>query len=251
MINVINFLPNDYMERRGRRCANLICLILGGVAVLGLGLASGLALVNSLSSAAMRAVVEQQYQEASLQIKQLKELEERKAALVHKVELSSDLLERVPRSHLLARLTNYLPQKASLTALVLKLEDVAVPAPRSAAQSADASAAAKDADKAKSAGKNGKGKPDTIKVKQWTFHAEGLAPTDMEVAEYISRLAADPLFRDVDLQYSESFPYRETLTMRKFQLSFRLSPDAEKMLGPTAAPAATAGAPAPAAKGQS
>ncbi|MCX5653445.1 MAG: hypothetical protein NTY65_02175 [Planctomycetota bacterium] len=250
MVNIINFLPCDYMERRGRRRDNIICLIIGGLAAVGLGLAGMLAAVTMFSSAGMRAVVEKQYQEATLQIKQLKDLEERKAGLVHKVELSSDLLERVPRSTLLARLTNYLPQKASLTALVLKLEDVEVPAPRSTAQ--PPAAAAKDADKApaKNAGKSGKGKPNTIKVKQWTFHAEGLAPTDMQVAEYISRLAADPLFRDVDLQYSESFPYQETLTMRKFQLSFRLSPDAEKMLGPTAAPAATAAAPAPAAKDQ-
>ena len=251
MINVINFLPNDYMERRGRRCANLICLILGGVAVLGLGLASGLALVNSLSSAAMRAVVEQQYQEASLQIKQLKELEERKAALVHKVELSSDLLERVPRSHLLARLTNYLPQKASLTGVLLKREDVEVPAPQSPAASPLGSPAdPKDAGAAKS-GKNAKDKPEKVKMKMWTFRVDGLAPTDVEVAEYISRLCSDSLFREVALQYSEEFPYREGTTMRKFQLCFRLSPDAEKTLGPTAAPAVTATAPAPATKGKS
>jgi Tfp pilus assembly protein PilN len=142
MVNIINFLPCDYMERRGRRRDNIICLIIGGLAAVGLGLAGMLAAVTMFSSAGMRAVVEKQYQEATLQIKQLKDLEERKAGLVHKVELSSDLLERVPRSTLLARLTNYLPQKASLTALVLKLEDVEVPAPRSTAQPPAAAAKA-------------------------------------------------------------------------------------------------------------
>ena len=249
MINVINFLPSDYMERRGRRRANIICLILAGVAVVGLGLGSGLTLVSALSSAAMRAVVERQYQEASIQIKQLKDLEERKAGLVHKVELSSDLLERVPRSHLLARLTNYLPQKASLTGVMLKFEDVEVPAPQSQAGSPPgARADAKDAG-APNGGKNPKDKPDRVKVKMWTFRVDGLAPTDVEVAEYISRLSSDPLFREVDLQYSEQFPYRESATMRKFQLFFKLSPDAEKMLGPTVAPAMAA-APDP-AKGKS
>ena len=243
MINVINFLPNDYMERRHRRRANIVCLIIGGAAVLGLSLVSALALVSMLSSAAMRAVVEQQYVDASQQIKQLKDLEERRAGLIHKVELSTDLLERVPRSHLLARLTNCLPQKASLTGLVLKLEDVEVPAPASAA--GPAGAAAGEQDKAKG-GKNAKG---TTKVKVWTFRIDGLAPTDVEVAEYMTRLSADPLFRVVDLQYSEEFPYREGTTMRKFQLSFRLSPDAEKILVPTATSAVTA--PAPVAKGES
>jgi Tfp pilus assembly protein PilN len=235
MINVINFLPNDYMERRGQRRANIVCLLIGGAAALGLGLASALALVSMFSSAAMRNVVEQQYREASQQIRQLKDLEERRAGLVHKVDLSTDLLERVPRSHLLARVTNYLPQKASLTGVVLRLEEVEVPAPPSAP------------------GEPAKGdkKAPTTKVKKWTFRIDGLAPTDVEVAEYISRLSADPLFRDVDLQFSEEFPYREGTTMRKFQMSFRLSPDAEKMLGPTMAPAATATAPALVRKGES
>jgi Tfp pilus assembly protein PilN len=248
MINVINFLPNDYLERRARRRANIVCFIVAGAAVLGLGLVSGLTLVSALSSAAMRAVVERQYQEASIQIKQLKDLEERKAGLVHKVELSSDLLERVPRSHLLARLTNYLPQKASLTGVVLKFEDVEVLAPQSqAASPPGAPANSKDAD----AAKGGKDKPQKMKVKMWTFRVDGLAPTDVQVAEYISRLSADPLFREVDLQYSEEFPYRQGATIRKFQLCFKLSPDAEKTLGPTVAPAVTTAAPAPATKGDS
>jgi len=241
MINVINFLPNDYMERRGRRRANIVCLIIGGVAVLGLGLVVALALVSMFASAAMRAVVEQQYVDASQQIKQLKDLEERRTGLVHKVELSSDLLERVPRSHLLARLTNCLPQRASLTGLVLKLEDVPVPVQAAAAAEQDKAAA--------KGGKNAKAA--TAKVKAWTFRVDGLAPTDVEVAEYMSRLSTDPLFREVDLQFSEEFPYREGVTMRKFQMSFRLSPDAERTLGPTVAPAATATAPAPVAKGES
>jgi len=247
MINVINFLPDDYMERRGRRRANIVCLVIGGVAALGLGLVVALALVSMFSSAAMRAVVEQQYVDASQQIKQLKDLEERRTGLVHKVELSSDLLERVPRSHLLARLTNCLPQKASLTGLVLKLEDVPI---RAAA--AAPGAAPNEQDKA--AAKGGKNaKATATKVKAWTFRVDGLAPTDVEVAEYMSRLSSDPLFREVDLQFSEEFPYREGVTMRKFQMSFRLSPDAEKTLVPTVTPAAaaTATAPAPAAQGES
>jgi Tfp pilus assembly protein PilN len=244
MINVINLLPNDYMDRRVRRRANIICLIIGGAAVLGLSLAGVMAMVTMFSSAGMRAVVERQYGEASQQIRQLKDLEERKAGLVHKVELSTDLLERVPRSHLLARLTNYLPQMASLTALVLKLEDVEVATPQGAGDGGQDKASAKT-------DKNGKAKSDKIKVKMWTFRVDGLAPTDVEVAEYMSRLSADPIFRDVDLKYSEEFPYREGTTMRKFQMCFRLSPDAEKTLGPTVAPVATATAPALATKGKS
>lgn len=255
MLNVINFLPEDYQERRSRRRANIVCLIMAGASVVVLGLVVGLLFLSAIGMSAMRALVDQQYRQASLQIEQLKQLEARKADLIRKVELSTDLLERVPRSQLLARLTNCLPAKAGLMGVVMKAEDVEVPvgsaaAVKAVAQATDAQDASKAGAKRGSSGK--KGKADTVKVKQWVFHVDGVAPTDMEVAEYIARLGADPLFRDVDLQFSEEFPYKEGVQMRKFQLSFRLSPEAEKILGASASAAtAAAASPAPAAKGDS
>ncbi|MCX5674447.1 MAG: hypothetical protein NTX87_05520 [Planctomycetota bacterium] len=254
MLNVINFLPEDYQERRGRRRANIVCLIMAGVSVVVLGLVVGLLFLSAIGMSAMRALVDQQYRQASLQIEQFKQLEERKADLIRKVELSTDLLERVPRSQLLARLTNCLPPKAGLMGLVMKVEYVEVPVGSAAAAAAGAKAAgdAQDASKAGAKRSGKKGKADTVKVKQWVFHVDGVAPTDMEVAEYIARLGADPLFRDVDLQFSEEFPYKEGVQMRKFQLSFRLSPEAEKILGASVSAAtAAAASPAPAAKGDS
>ena len=255
MLNVINFLPEDYHERRGRRRANIVCLIMAGASVVVLGLVVGLLFLSAIGMSAMRTLVDQQYRQASLQIEQLKQLEARKADLIRKVELSTDLLERVPRSQLLARLTNCLPAKAGLMGVVMKAEDVEVPvgsaaAVKAVAQATDAQDASKAGAKRGSSGK--KGKADTVKVKQWVFHVDGVAPTDMEVAEYIARLGADPLFRDVDLRFSEEFPYKEGVQMRKFQLSFRLSPEAEKILGASASAAtAAAASPAPAAKGDS
>jgi Tfp pilus assembly protein PilN len=255
MLNVINFLPEDYQERRSRRRANIVCLIMAGASVVVLGLVVGLLFLSAIGMSAMRALVDQQYRQASLQIEQLKQLEARKADLIRKVELSTDLLERVPRSQLLARLTNCLPAKAGLMGVVMKAEDVEVPvgsaaAVKAVAQATDAQDASKAGAKRGSSGK--KGKADTVKVKQWVFHVDGVAPTDMEVAEYIARLGADPLFRDVDLQFSEEFPYKEGVQVRKFQLSFRLNPEAEKILGASASAAtAAAASPAPAAKGDS
>jgi len=258
MLNVINFLPEDYQECRSRRRANIVCLIMAGASVVVLGLVVGLLFLSAIGMSAMRALVDQQYRQASLQIEQLKQLEARKADLIRKVELSTDLLERVPRSQLLARLTNCLPAKAGLMGVVMKAEYVQVPVGSAAAAAAGVKApAAGDAQDASKAGaKRGssgkKGKAETVKVKQWVFHVDGVAPTDMEVAEYIARLGADPLFRDVDLQFSEEFPYKEGVQMRKFQLSFRLSPEAEKILGASVSAAtAAAASTAPAAKGDS
>jgi hypothetical protein len=257
MLKVINFLPGDYLERLKRRRANFACLIIGWASVLLMGSVIGVIFVSMIGLSAMRTQVDQQYQQASQQISQLEQLEERKTGLLHKVELSADLLERVPRSHLLARVANYLPEKTTLMGLVMRLEDVEVPI-GSAAASADAAdkkaaGGASSGQPAPADKRSGKrGKADTVKVKQWVFRVDGMAPTDVAVAEFIGRIGSDPLFCDVDLQFSEEFPYKESLPMRKFQVCFRLSPDAEKVIGTGSAPAATVASPAPAAtKGDS
>jgi Tfp pilus assembly protein PilN len=177
-----------------------------------------------------RAAVEAQYAEASRQIAQLRQLEDRKTGLLHKVELSTALLERVPRSHLLAKLTNYLPAHTSLTAITMRIEDVNVRPPEAAGGGGKADAAAPK----KSPG----GRDEMVKVKRVRFRLDGLATTDIEVAEFLMRLNTDPLFDEVDLQFSEEFAYGDGLPMRRFQLSFRLSAAAEKILETAAGPTA-------------
>jgi len=256
MIRVINFLPNDYVERRGRRRANVACLLIAVAGLLILGGVVGFLFTRSIGVAFMRQVVDQQYAEASKQIDQLKQLEERKAGLVHKVELSTALLERVPRSHLLARLANYLPPGTSLMVLTMKAEDVdmKVEPPTEAADkdAAPGQAKSKAAPAAAKSRSSKKGKVETVKVRRYAFRADGLAPTDMEVAELLGRLSADPIFDDVNLQFSEDFPYQENVRMRRFQVGFRLSGQAEKLLDADPASGSTAAAPAPApARGDS
>jgi Tfp pilus assembly protein PilN len=226
-MRVIDFLPNDYMAIRGRRRANLTCLAIAGTVCIGLALGLSLLYVHAKSMAASRVAVEQQYADANQQRDQLQALEGRKADLLRKVSLSTTLLERVPRSTILARLTNYLPRGASLTNLSMKIEDMEVRASEVVGGSDKEKKDVKDAKEA--AAKNG-GKPATVRVKQYVFRLDGLAPTDVEVAEYLSRLNAEVLFRNVDLQFSEELVQKEGASVRRFQLKFRLSPGAEKAL---------------------
>jgi Tfp pilus assembly protein PilN len=218
MIKVTNFLPDDYQERLLRRRANIVCIAVGGGSLLVIGAVLGVMFLAVAGLAATRCLVDQQYQEASKQIEELNQLESRKTGLMHKVELSTALLERVPRSQLLARLTNYLPPKTSLMSISMKMEDVDVKAPEPEKKTPGADTAPKS------------DKPNLARMKMCVFRLDGLAPTDMEVAEYLSRLTADRLFRDVDLQFSEEFPLKEGVLMRRFQLCFKLNPDAVKVL---------------------
>ena len=247
-MRVTNFLPDDYLRRRGMRRANWTCLGIAAGALLLLGAVVAFVFIRSWSMAGMCSLEELQYQVASRQIDDLKQLEERKTSLLHKVELSTALLERVPRSNVLARLTNHLPEHTSLTSMTMQLEVMKMK-PKKAAADADGTPSAGGKPPTGAAGKN---PPRVVRTKRLRFRLDGLAETDVEVAEYISRLHADPLFENVDLQFSEAFPYQEDVTMRRFQMSLLLSEDAEKVLGSPAAEAPSAAESDPAdAKGKS
>ncbi|MBL7132553.1 MAG: PilN domain-containing protein [Phycisphaerae bacterium] len=237
MLRVLDFLPDDYVERQRARRANVTCLLMAGGCLVVIGLVAGITMIRAAGTAAVRATIEKQYEQASLRIKDLEQLQKHKQDLLHKADLSAALLERVPRSHILARLTNHLPTETSLTSLKMQVEKVAIASP---------AAEVPEAPKAK--GAKGKKAGPVRTEDRLRFRLDGLAQTDVQVAEYISRLGTDPLFDAVDLQFSEEFPHREGMTMRRFQLLFLLSRDAEKTLEgvPDKAPADVPGkAPAP------
>jgi Tfp pilus assembly protein PilN len=220
---MLNFLPDDYVKRRRAHRANVVCIFLAAGGLLIVVAAVGATMFRAFAIAGARAAVEEQHHKASLRIRDLEHLEKRKADLLHKAELSAALLERVPRSHILARLTNSLPADTSLTSLSMQREKVHVPLPQiAAANTADAKIGKRKGKKTAA--------PATLVEERIRFRLDGLAQTDVQVAEYISRLSNDPVFEGVDLQFSEDFPFDEGVTMRRFQLSFLLSKNAVKTL---------------------
>ena len=224
MLRVLNFLPDDYVKRRKARQANLLCALIGAGGLLIVGATVGVTVIRAIGMAAARAAIDRQYEEASLKIKDLERLEERKAGLLHKADLSAALLERVPRSHILGRLTNLLPEETSLTSLSMEPHEMRVETPTPVPETKQKK------------GKGKKRKAPTQTETRFRFRLDGLAQTDVQVAAYIGRLASDPLFDSVDLQFSEDFPYQEGVTMRRFQLVFLLSKDAATVLEKTPLP---------------
>ena len=223
-MRVINFLPDDYRQRISARRANLVCGLIAGVVLLGLGATVALMHVQASGTAGLRTIVERQYDEANRQVALAKDLEDRKAGLLHKVELSTALLDRVPSSRMLAVLSNYLPTGVSLTSLTMRTEEVEVKKPAIDPKQPPVDTAKQSAFKKAPDG------PQTSRIKRVVFRLDGLAETDVEVARYLMSLNADPLFEEVDLQFSETFPYQEGVTMRRFQVVFRLSPNADKIV---------------------
>ena len=200
-MSTINLLPEDYLHRRCQRRANVLCMVLFAVVMTGVG---GAALVSEESTRRtidVRDRVNANYNEAAKLLEQMRQLESRKRTGIEKADATASLLERVPRSYLLASITAALPEHTALMKMDLKPARKAAgegktkekPKGGKYASKGEALAAAKAELKA-------------TKVQEQVLEVDlvGWAATDVEVARFIANLLQDPLLASVDLGYSQA-----------------------------------------------
>ncbi len=218
-----SFLPEDYLAQKAERRTNLICLTLFVVVMVAV---FGAFLVTNRQWSQIRAskeYIDAQYRDAAVRIEELTELESQREQMLHKAELAAALVERVPRSVLLAELINRMPDRMSLlefdlkSTLIKKIRETDRPrrskrrGPRRARTRKDASI-------------------ESEKIEAPRYKVEltlvGTAPTDLEVSRYMSELNAYKLLRAVTLKYSEEKEF-DGRTMRKFQINLQLEPGAD------------------------
>lgn len=220
----MSFLPEDYIERRVELRTNVICLTLFGVVLAGV---LGAYFVTSRQRAEVlehQQAINASFTEAAKRISQLDELQAQKRRLLQKAQVASTLIEPVPRSNLLAELINRMPASLTLTDLELKTKKVqgvvSVAPPKGSALSAATSAAKKNA-----AANPVEAVPDVPQY-QVDVSLIGIAPTDIQVAQYMASLARCELLTNVDLSYSEETRIDE-LSVRRFRIDMRLDPKAD------------------------
>jgi hypothetical protein len=225
--NQLSFLPEDYLENKAQRRANVICAILFLVTMVTIGFAFT---TGEHSLADMQKIHAAKYLEvtaAAKRIDQFKELQQKQATMAHQAELSAALLEKVPRSLILAKITNALPTGCSLTDLVMTSTKHASPNAAAAAPRT-----AFEAKQAKSnANANVVAEVADAKVYDVNLKIGGRAPTDTQVGELIQRLKVVPLFKDVNLIISDSEKPGDKKSddpeYRKFQIEMTLDPNAD------------------------
>ncbi len=211
-MNTINLLPQDYIQRRAQHRGNLICAVLFGIVIVSI---CGAAVVSERSNQRTREVCNRMntaYADAAKLIDEVHKLEAQKQKMLDKAKRSAALMERMPRSYLLAMLSNALPDGASLKSVRMAMQTVAQP---ESAKPKTKAAAVKAAAKAKA--------PKVAVV----LSIKGKATTDVQVARFIARLAAHPLTDVVDLSYSKESRDQQKETAREFQLTVMLKPDAD------------------------
>ena len=219
--NQLSFLPDDYLERKARRRANALC---AGLSVVVMGaIATAFYLTERSMSAveARAAQVNAEFTSAARSIEQVNKMKAQQRKIVHQAELAASLVERVPRSNLLAEFTNSLPQGTSLLDLTLESRtNVAAAAP------ADPRLARKKAQQAAAAGV-APSAPQLEPVK-YDVHLKltGIADSDVQVAQFMGKLNASKLVTDVNLVVTDVFKQADR-EMRRFQIEMIQNPAAE------------------------
>lgn len=118
MVN-INFVPDDYIQNNESRRTNILYLILLVVVMTALGGSFITIKIRQRACNAKEKLVNARIVKMQEAIKQFDELQIKKRTMMKTALTTAELLEPVPRSILLASLTNNLPPGTSLLTLNL------------------------------------------------------------------------------------------------------------------------------------
>jgi Tfp pilus assembly protein PilN len=210
--NSLNFLPEDYVEKRqANRAAwvfiGLLLAVVGGI--VGAYLYTQWRMHGVFAE---RERINVAYDDASKKIAQARELEKQKERLIQKADTITALMEKVKRSALLGELTRLRPNGVNFIAMELKSREL-MPAAKTAAELERARAQHSEA------------KPPPVDV---TVMLTGTAPTDADVAGYMTALQKSPLLSAVSLQYSEQYQKtKDDPVVRRFNVEMHVNADAD------------------------
>lgn len=210
----INFVPDDYIQNNESRRVNFVCVILFVIVMAALIGSFATIKIRQRECLEQEANVNARMSDLQESIRQFEELQIKRKEMMKTALMTAELIEPVPRSIVLAALTNNLPPGASLGTVHLKQEiakgRMNPPSARNHYQ------AAKDKMKGK--------QPERLSPErqlETNIDIGGMAPTDLQVAAYIERLALSPLLERVSLVESVEATVDDNV-LRNFKLKARL-----------------------------
>lgn len=226
--NQLSFLPDDYMERKAQRRTNVICAVLFIIVMVAIGSAFSLTERSIKQLEKEHARVNSEYAAEAKKIEQAQKMQEKQRKMTRQAELTASLLEKVPRGNILAEITNALPKGVSLIDLVLDSRRHVTTDPAASSQGKNLYEIKKAALEAKTnsaaaASLNPAAQPRVYDV---TVKVTGIAPNDVQVAQFITRLNSSKFLSDINLIVSDEYKVQEE-TLRKFQIEMTIKPGAE------------------------
>ncbi len=225
-----SFLPEEYLHRKAEVRSivisfGLFCIVITGIV--------GAFFVTNREWGTVKVRQEQinrEYAVETAKIEQLKALEKQKVEMIDKAEVTTALIEKVPRSILLAELINRMPKELTLNSLELKSTRLdAKPVKidkRASATSSNRAKASKGGSKSKVPPKEVELEKPKVRPPSYEFKLEiiGLAATDDEIANYQTTLRNCPLLRNVELVFTSAVKV-DDVQVRKFRIEASIRTD--------------------------
>lgn len=249
-----SFLPHDYVKGKNDFRANLLCLGLFSIVMAGV---IGAFFVTSRSRIQIKReqdLITAEYVKEKTRIEQLEQLDAQNEELLGKADVTTALLEPIPRSVLLSELVQRRPEKIAL--LEIRLEGKRQKQPQVAGGS-NASAGGVNSlsgrppaqvasktppAKAKAPAKGGKtGEKARARVAaapkveaprfEYSLKIVGVAEVNTEITDYLKALQESPILDGVDLKYIEGTSIDKD-DFRKFEIQavFRKGADGRSLL---------------------
>jgi hypothetical protein len=216
MVN-INFVPDDYAQSNESRRTNLIYLVLFAVVMTALGGSFASIKIRQRACRTSEELINVRMNEIQEAIKQFEELQAKKRDMMKTALTTMDLLEPVPRSILLASLTNNLPPGVSLSEVYLVQKQ---PKQNTVVAQTSKYQAQKTASQTDSQPKSNEPE-NPEKLLETQIDISGIAPSDLQVASYIEQLSDSSLLDNVALVESKEYIHQGS-TLRQFKLSAML-----------------------------
>lgn len=221
----MSFLPEDYLQKRIARRTNVICLVLFVVVMGGIVATDFISRRQFGDIRKLHVKINNEYEEAARRLDQLEQLQEQRKAMIHKANVTTALVERVPRTILLAEMINHMPASLSLLEMNLETKEL-----RNTARPRTSIERAKQQRQQKKLAKVEEVQVPKTEMKVGLI---GVAPTDVEVAQFMTSLSLHPLFDDINLQFSEQTAIDDQ-PMRKFRVEMVINQDHDtKAMEPT------------------
>lgn len=218
----VSFLPSDYLSNKTKKRTNRFCSALLLAVIVGTGGAYVWA-KNSLDKlTAEHAAVTKQFNEEAERIKRLDELRRQSESILRRAKLADALIEKMPRSEILADIKRAMPEGVALLEFSLDSKQRVKPK-ASVLQALSEKNAAKNKNTREPAAPPPEPEPPEY---DQTVKLVGVAYTDVHVAQFITNLNADPGFGEVTLLLSKQYEYLKE-NVRRFEIEFRLVPAAK------------------------
>jgi len=210
----INFVPDDYVQNTESSRTNLLYLVLFGVVMIALCGSFMTIKIRQRACGVKEQIVNTKMGKIQEAIKKFEELQTKRGEMMRTALTTSQLIEPVPRSVLLASLTNNLPQGVSLLTLNLIQQESGRSLQSAPTSKYQAKQAKKTAANSAQVSKE--------RLLETYIDLEGVAPSDLQVAEYIKRLSISNLLDNVALVESKEHKVEDGTAYRRFKLTAML-----------------------------